>query len=99
MQQELILATPLAPQPIGHISIPALFADAGETVTQRFLEFFTAEHRHANTRAAYAQAVSQFTDWAGRQGIRLDDLTPVHIAGYIEQLGYERAAPTVKQHL
>jgi hypothetical protein len=47
MPQELIFALPLPLQPIGHISIPALFADAGESVTQRFVEFFTAEHRAA----------------------------------------------------
>jgi len=30
---------------------------------------------------------------------RIEDVQPVHVAGYIEQLGKLRSAPTVKQHL
>jgi site-specific recombinase XerD len=30
---------------------------------------------------------------------RLDTVEPVHVAGYVEQLGTIRSAPTVKQHL
>jgi len=43
--------------------------------------------------------VRLFIDWANRHGFRLETLTPVHVAAHIEQLGRERAAPTVKQHL
>jgi integrase/recombinase XerD len=80
-------------------AVPTFFADAGDSVAQRFVEFFTAEHRNANTRTAYARAVRQFTAWANGQGFRLKQLTPVHVAAYIEQLGRGKAAPSVKQHL
>jgi Phage integrase, N-terminal SAM-like domain len=81
--------------PAGTLSVPAFFVDAAS----RFVEFFTAEHRNPNTRAAYAQAVRQFTYWAEGHGLRLNQLTPVHVASYIEQLGQDMAPPTVKQHL
>jgi integrase/recombinase XerD len=42
------------------LTIPAIIADAGDNAARRFLEFFTANIRNANTRAAYAQTVSQF---------------------------------------
>jgi integrase/recombinase XerD len=97
--QELIVAQPFHLQQAGALSVPAFFADAGDAVAQRFVEFFTAEHRNANTRAAYAQAVRQFTRWAEDHGFRLPHLTAVHLAGYIEHLGRNMAAPSVKQHL
>ena len=31
--------------------------------------------------------------------MRIEDVQPVHVAGYIEQLQATRKAPTVKQHL
>jgi site-specific recombinase XerC len=31
--------------------------------------------------------------------VRLQDVQPVHVAAYVEQLQGERSAPTVKQHL
>jgi len=99
MPQELI-ATPSTPlASLLQAMVPTLFAAAGNNVARRFLEFFAAEHRNPNTRAAYAQAVRQFTAWADRHGFCLSELTPVHIAAYVEQMGNERAAPTVKQHL
>jgi hypothetical protein len=36
---------------------PSLILEAGENATRRFVEFFTANIRNTNTRAAYAQAV------------------------------------------
>jgi len=99
MPQDLIAtsSTPLASLPPA--LVPTFFADAGDDIARRYIEFFAAEHRNPNTRAAYTQAVRQFTAWADRHGFRLEDLTPVHIAAYVEQLGHERSAPTVKQHL
>jgi hypothetical protein len=38
----------------------SLILEAGQDATRRFVEFFTANIRNLNTRAAYAQAVSQF---------------------------------------
>src|SRR5207248_4702275 len=40
-----------------------------------------------------------FAAWCGRQSLPLDQLTPVHVAVYIEQLGQTIAKPTVKLHL
>jgi len=99
MPQELIATPSTQLISLPEAIVPTLFADAGNDISRRYIEFFAAEHRNPNTRAAYAQAVRQFTDWADRHGFRLPDLTPVHIAAYVEQLGHERSAPTVKQHL
>ena len=79
--------------------VPALFADHGEHAARRLIEFFTAEIRNANTRAAYARAVARFGRWCGDHRLALGDLTPVHVAAYVEALGREASKPTVKQHL
>jgi site-specific recombinase XerD len=109
MPQELVPAT--VPRPLtqaGLDVIPALFAEAGEKASTRLIEFFTANIRNRNTRAAYAQAIRRFSDWCmdPNRGYRLGALTPVHVAAYIEELGKRKeeggagkAAPTVKQHL
>jgi integrase/recombinase XerD len=80
--------------------LPALIAGAGERAAWRFLEFFTVNIRNKNTRAAYGQAAGAFLRWCEDRGIRrIEDVQPVHVAGYIEELGKLRSAPTVKQHL
>jgi site-specific recombinase XerD len=76
-----------------------MIADAGEHAARRFIEFFAATIRNKNTRAAYAQAVGQFLSWCDDRRLTLATLGPVHVAGYIEELGEKRTAPTVKQHL
>jgi len=78
---------------------PSIILEAGENATRRFVEFFTANIRNPNTRAAYAQAVSQFLAWCESRKLRLRDLTPFLVAAYIEDLSKRREAPTVKQHL
>ena len=40
--------------------VPALIADAGEQASWRYIEFFTANIRNANTRRAYARACGNF---------------------------------------
>jgi site-specific recombinase XerD len=53
-----------------------------------------------NTRAAYARAAGAFLHWCEERGLhRLENLQPVHVAAYIEELQGSVAAPTVKQHL
>lgn len=93
---------------IGLAVVPVLFAEAGEKAAERFIEFFTANIRNKHTRNAYAQAVRRFSDWCRNptRGYRLDALKPVHIAGYVEELGKRveeggagLSKPTVKQHL
>jgi integrase/recombinase XerD len=84
----------------GSAILPALIDRAGERAGSRFREFFTVNIRNPNTRAAYARAAGEFLRRCEDRGItRIEDVQPVHVAGYIEQLGKQRAAPTVKQHL
>ena len=93
MPNELVI---VGPQPL----VPVQVAAAGEDAAKRFIEFFTANIRNPNTRAAYARAVADFFRWCERVGLsRLDAVEPVHVAGYVEELGQTRAAPSVKQHL
>jgi integrase/recombinase XerD len=92
---ELAVITP----PSG-TDLPALISRAGERAAWRFVEFFTVNIRNKNTRAAYGQAARSFLRWCEGRGItRIEDVQPVHVAGYIEQLQETRKAPTVKQHL
>ena len=79
--------------------VPAIIADAGERAGKRFIEFFTATIRNANTRRAYARAVWDFLAWCETQHCSLLAIEPLHVASYIEQLTRTKAAPTVKQHL
>jgi site-specific recombinase XerD len=84
----------------GFENVPAIISRAGERATWRFIEFFLANIRNKNTRAAYAQAVGQFFSWCEGRGVRdLPQVRPVLIAAYIEQLQLTHSPPTVKQHL
>lgn len=76
-----------------------IVAWAGELAQRRFVEFFTAEIRNWNTRTAFGVAVSRFLAWCEARGFALEQLEPVIGAAYVEQLGQEMAAPSVKQHL
>ncbi len=85
--------------PSADVPLPALIADAGERASWRFLEFFT-NVRNRNTRAAYSHAAGAFLRWCEGKGFRrIEDVQPVHVVGYVEQLQAMRKAPTVKQHL
>ena len=86
------------PGPAGLI-LPPIVARAGERAQRRFVEFFTAEIRNRNTRTAYGVAVSRFLAWCEARGFALEQLEPVIVAAYVEQLAGEMAAPSVKQHL
>ncbi len=78
--------------------LPALIDDAGKRARRRYVEFFTAQIRNPNTRAAYGRAVSQFFAWCQERGLtELEQLEPVLIAAYIES--HPGSPPTVKQHL
>src|SRR5437016_11595816 len=82
----------------GFENLPAAITRAGERAAWRFIEFFTANIRNRNTRAAYAEAVTQFFAWCERRGLHsLEAIRPVHIATYIEL--HPGSPPTVKQHL
>src|SRR4029077_4338933 len=69
-------------------SVPAVIRAAGDRAAWRFLEFFTANIRNKNTRAAYARAVRLFCDWLDDRDIQdLVRVNPVVVAAYVEQLG------------
>jgi len=109
MPQDLVPVS--VPRPLKQTSqdvVPALFAAAGKRAVNRFIEFFAANIRNRHTRAAYAQAIRRLSDWcmSVERGYRLEELTPIHIAAHIEELGKRKedggaglATPTVKQHL
>jgi integrase/recombinase XerC len=80
--------------------LPALLATAEPQTQTRFWEFFAAQIRNKHTRRAYGQATGQFLLWREKAGVlSIAGVKPLHVATYIEQLGRDRSAPTVKQHL
>ena len=74
-----------------------MIVDAGPDAVQRFLEFFGGRIANARTRAAYGRAVGQFLGWCEARGLRLDAVSPLHVAAYIRT--HPGSVPTVKQHL
>ena len=83
----------------GRIVLPRIIAEAGTRAGERFIEFFTAQIRNPHTRRAYGRAVADFCAWADEKALRLDQLRPVVVAAYVEQLTGMYAAPSVKQQL
>lgn len=47
----------------------------------------------------YARAVSRFCEWCDQRGLNLENVSPITVATYIEQLGQRQSRPTVKLHL
>jgi site-specific recombinase XerD len=86
--------------PIGAQALPTIVTAAGERAEIRFLEFFAATIRNANTRRAYARAVVDFLAWCEGRGVAsIIGVQPLHVGAYIEALSLARSAPTAKQHL
>lgn len=79
--------------------VPAIVSQAGDRATRRFLEFFTASIRNPNTRAAYYRAVRDFFRWCQHGHVPLEEVCPMLVAAYIEELGRHSAPPTVQQNL
>jgi integrase/recombinase XerD len=77
--------------------VPLILANAGENAATKFLEFFAARIRNSNTREAYARACSQFLNWCEQHADDLRQVTPMHVAAYIEQ--HPGSPQTIKQHL
>src|SRR6476646_2403573 len=100
MNQNLV---PIPTRQLGRAGLqklPAAITGAGERASWRFIEFFTANIRNKNTRAAYAQAVNQFFKWCEAHRVfELERIQPVIISAYVEDLQAKRSVPTVKQHL
>ena len=78
---------------------PSLLAVAGPEASARVLEFLTARIRNRHTRDAYARAIGRFLLWTDRRGLRLEQLSPVAVAAYVEELGTLYEPSSVKQHL
>src|SRR5438876_2213251 len=102
-KQPIILSDQILPPPAlvraGLESLPAIIRAQGERAGRRFIEFFTATIRNRNTRMAYARAVKRFFDWCDGHHLGLEDIEPIAISAYIEELSAEIAKPSVKQHL
>ncbi|WP_422929699.1 tyrosine-type recombinase/integrase [Singulisphaera sp. PoT] len=77
--------------------LPTIVTRAGEKAGRRFVEFFTANIRNANTRRAYARAVGKFFTWCEDRGLELREVEPVTVAAYVEQ--HPGSKPSVKQCL
>src|SRR5271157_62802 len=89
--------TAIAPAPAMMV-VPAMVADLGEAAALRFIDFFTANIRNPNTRAAYAVAVRGFFRWLETRGVReLGAIRTHHVSAYVEGLTRSYKAPTVKQ--
>ena len=99
MAHDLILPVAGSPALPGALAVPSRVMAEGERAAARYVEFFTAQIRNPNTRAAYARAASAFFAWCERHGLPLPAIQPVHVAAYVERIGRERSAPTVKQQL
>ena len=96
MARRMTTLVPVTPAP----SLPRIVIKAGEKAQLRFLEFFAASIRNPHTRRAYSHAVRDFLSWCEGGGLTsLGAVQPMHVAGYVELLTRERAAPTAKQHL
>ena len=79
--------------------LPSPIVAAGKNACRKFVEFFTANIRNRNTRQAYARAARRFFAWCETHTIALEQLEPMLVASYIEELGQSLDAPSVKQHL
>jgi site-specific recombinase XerD len=95
----LILPDRASPALPSALAVSATVADTGEAAAWRYVEFFAAQIRNSNTRAAYARAASNFFGWCGRYGLTLPAVQPVHVAAWVEGLGRSLSAPSVKQRL
>ena len=81
--------------------LPTIIQNDGPRASRRFLEFFAAQLRNPNTRAAYARAATRFFAWC-QDGAGVDQLVniePIHVAAWIERRATQVSTPTVKQEL
>jgi integrase/recombinase XerC len=90
----------VAPEAPDGFLVPAIVADTHEDAAERFLEFFAATIRSANTRAAYMNAVADFLRFEPVACLgSLAEIRSIHVSLYIESVGERFAPQTVKQRL
>lgn len=80
-------------------NLPAVMLAEASTTQKRYIEFFAANIRNKNTRAAYLRCCTRFLSWSESLDLKLNQIEVLHVAMYIEQLSQQVSAPTVKQHL
>jgi len=88
--QPIILSEEIIPPPAlvraGLETLSAIIRARGERASRRFIEFFTATIRNRNTWMAYARAVKRFFDWCDEHHLGLEDVEPIAISAYIQEL-------------
>ena len=96
----------LVPASRGHVAVgdliqglPAIIQRAGPHAAERTIEFFTARIRNPNTRRAYGRAASRFFAWMEGCGLALEEIRPVHVSAWVEDLGRDFEPTSVKQQL
>ena len=90
----------LVPLPSPAFALPALIATADDRAQLRFLEFFAVTIRNPHTRRAYGRAAGEFLGWCAARGVTsIAAVQPLHVAAWIEALGREVSAPSVKLQL
>jgi integrase/recombinase XerC len=93
-------APAVAEAPVFGAIVPAIVADTHRDAGERFLEYFAATIRNANTRAAYMNAVADFLRFEPVAGLgSLAEVRSIHVSAYIEKTGNRFAPQTVKQRL
>ena len=60
-----------------------VIVEAEPTAVGKFAEFFAGRIANERTRAAYARAAGQFLRWCEARGLRLEAVSPLHVAAYI----------------
>lgn len=99
MDVQLTPASALSQPIIDPDRLPAIITQSGDVASRRFVEFFAAHIRNAGTRRKYGHAVARFCHWCDERGIALEQIEPIVVAAYIEELMGKLAKPTVKLHL
>jgi hypothetical protein len=83
----------LADEPSSGFVVPAIVAGTHRDAGERFIEYFAATIRNANTRAAYMNAVADFLRFEPVADLgSLAEIRSIHVSAYIEAVG-ERFAP------
>ena len=81
--------------------VPTIVVHDGQRTVKRFLEFFAAQIRNANTRAAYARAIESLFRLVSstKASSQLVDIEPIHVAAWLELRIHEVSIPSSKQEL
>ena len=77
-----------------------IVANSGIAAFDQVLEFFAAQISNDNTRTAYHQAVRNFFVWLeGYDVTSLEQIRPMHVAAWVEDLKTAYSVPSVKLKL